>query len=111
MQDRERSSNKLAQNLRNVIDSINLKLAQLDNGGFVIEYNLANVVKLNKSDVRIGRTYTDRLDGNKTKLCDTKDIMATTFCFQEAVKQLEQKNDVILRWIFFISFDSGFSNV
>ena len=94
LQDRHDKSMLLLQ-LRNTVDAINKKLARLDNGGYAIAYETKNVVKLSTSDVKIGTAYIDRKDGNKKKPCkitDTKNLLGIVFCFQEAVKLLEQGN-------------------
>ena len=83
----------LSRYLRNEIDAINRDLNKLDNGGYVIEYNRAEVVQLSKSDVRIAKFYKDKMDGNKIKRCNNEDIVAITQCFQEAAKQLENENN------------------
>ena len=82
--------------LRKTVDAINKKLARLDNGGYAVVYNTKDVVKLSKSDVKIGTNYIDRLNGNQKKKCnmaDTTNILGIIFCFQEAVRPLEQGNN------------------
>ena len=45
--------------------------------------------------------YVDRLDRNKTKNFDKTKIEAYTFAFQEAVQELQNRNDVDLRKVKF----------
>ena len=84
-----------------MVDGINSHLARLDNGGF--EVVIAGPVnKMSQSDVRLGDTYVDRVDKNKTKKFSVQDVVAQTFAFQEAVFKLPapSKHEVNLRILF-----------
>ena len=76
---------------------MNKNLAFLDNGGFEIEYDPDAIVKLSTSDVTMQREYIDRIDGNESKIFDNTDIYAHTFCFQQAVEKMDNRNEVHLR--------------
>jgi len=86
---------------------VNHHLGNLDNGGFKIEWDIADIVKLNRSDVVPADTYIDRLNNNKTMQADPKDIFSHTFTFQEAVEKLPDRSDFDLRVLFILhrSFD------
>lgn len=80
----------------NTVKGVNEYLSKLDNGGYkvVVEDPL---IQLNNSDVQFKENYVDRLDRNKTKNFDKTKIEAYTFAFQEAVQELQNRNDVDLR--------------
>eukprot|EP00091_Calanus_sinicus_P002795 TRINITY_DN12907_c0_g1_i2.p1 TRINITY_DN12907_c0_g1~~TRINITY_DN12907_c0_g1_i2.p1 ORF type:complete len:323 (-),score=81.32 TRINITY_DN12907_c0_g1_i2:48-992(-) len=77
---------------------INKALAELDNGGYEIQYDQPPV-KLNTSDVKVGIKYKDRLDNNRRKIFCSYDIMAHTLRFQEAARKMPNINDVNIRSI------------
>ena len=52
---------------------------------------------LDKSDVKLGKTYIDRSNNNQTKTFDKTDILSHTFLFQEAVEKMEGRYDVDVR--------------
>jgi len=100
----------LKRQLSNTVDAINKKLGRLDNGGFAVEYDFYDVVKLSTSDVKIGTTYIDRQDGNKKKRCnmaDTTNVLGIIFCFQEAVKPLEQGNNNVDYRVLLVPYNSN----
>ena len=65
----------------------NQNLGTLDNGGYKVKFN-GTIQRLENSDVKIKKTYIDRLDGNKTKKFDEKSLFGHTFTFQEAVEKM-----------------------
>ena len=91
----------LEQRVSRVVDGINSHLARLDNGGFEVVI-AGHVNKISQSDVRLGDTYVDRVDKNKTKKFSVQDVVAQTFAFQEAVFKLPTplKHEVNLRILF-----------
>ena len=68
-------------------DRVNQNMRGLDNGGYKVKWN-GTIQRLENSDVKIKETYVDRLDGNKTKNFDQKNIFSHTFTFQEAVEKM-----------------------
>jgi len=72
-------------------------------GGFIVEWDSA-IYKLDKSDIKIGRTFVDRLDGNKTKPTNPRNIWDLTFAFQQAVAKMKNRYDEQIR-ILLISLD------
>ena len=76
---------------------MNKNLAFLDNGGFEIEYDPDDIVNLSTSDVRMQREYIDRTNGNESKIFDSKAIYAHTYCFQQAVEKMDNRDEVHLR--------------
>jgi len=70
-----------------MLNGINKRLHKLDNGGYHLIYNEPFVL-LSDSDVKIKRTYTDRLDNNKRKTLNPKNEFAVAFAFQEAIESL-----------------------
>ena len=69
----------------------NQKLRKLDDGGFKVKFN-KTIQRLENSDVKIKKTYVDRLNGNKTKEFDHNDIFSHTFTFQEAVEKMPNRS-------------------
>ena len=65
----------------------NEKLRMLDNGGFKVKFN-GRIQRLESSDVKIKKTYKDRLDGNKTRKFRQSNIFGHSFTFQEAVQNM-----------------------
>ena len=76
---------------------VNKNLRRLDNGGYKVKFN-GTIQRLENSDVKIKKTYTDRLDGNRIKKLDKTDIWGHTFTFQEAVEKMPG------RFLFICSF-------
>ena len=68
----------------------NQNLRNLDNGGYKVKFN-GTIQRLESSDVKIKKTYVDRLDGNKTKKFDHSNIFSHTFTFQEAVEKMPDR--------------------
>ena len=66
---------------------VNQNLKRLDNGGYKVKFD-GTIQRLENSDVKIKKTYMDRLHGNKTKKFDNKNIFSHTFTFQEAVEKM-----------------------
>ena len=68
--------------VNSIISSANSYLTNLDNGGFIVE-DVDAPVSINKSDTKFGKTYVDRLDGNKTKHVseNKKSMLAMYFSF------------------------------
>ena len=50
------------------------------------------IQKLESSDVKIKKTYIDRLDGNKTKKFEHKNIYSYAFTFLEAVEKIPKRS-------------------
>ena len=69
----------------------NQNLRMLDNGGYKVKFN-GTIQRLESSDVKIKKTYVDRLDGNKTKKFDDSNIFSRTFAFQEAVEKMPDRS-------------------
>ena len=69
----------------------NQNLRRLDNGGYKVKFN-GTIQRLESSDVKIKKTYVDRLDGNKTKKFDHSNIFSHTFTFQEAVEKMPDRS-------------------
>ena len=69
----------------------NQNLRTLDNGGYKVKFN-GTIQRLESSDVKIKKTYVDRLDGNKTKKFDQSNIFSHTFTFQEAVEKMPDRS-------------------
>ena len=65
----------------------NEKLRMLDNGGYKVKFN-GRIQRLESSDVKIKKTYNDRLDGNKTRKFRQNNIFGHSFTFQEAVQNM-----------------------
>jgi len=79
-----------------MFDGVNKHLHELDNGGFMVEFD-QNVTKLGQSDIKLKNSYVDRQHGNVTKKFDKDDIFSHTFTFQEAVQDLPNRYSVDLR--------------
>ena len=75
---------------------INKALAELDNGGYEIQYDQPTA-KLSTSDVKVGQNYTDRLDNNRMKIFWSYDVMAHTLRFQQAVQKMKNRKEVDVR--------------
>merc|ERR1711974_423739 len=73
----------------------NQNLRSLDNGGYKVKFN-GTIQRLESSDVKIKKTFVDRLDGNKTKKFDHSNIFSHTFTFQEAVEKMPDRHNVHL---------------
>ena len=69
----------------------NEKLRMLDNGGYKVKFN-GRIQRLESSDVKIKKTYIDRLDGNKTKKFEHKNIYSYAFTFLEAVEKIPKRS-------------------
>merc|ERR1719411_1861223 len=67
----------------------------LDNGGYVVAFK--EIQKLGSSDVKLGKFYTDRLNGDVRKKADKNNIFSHTFLFQEAVQKLPKTDKIDLR--------------
>ena len=77
--------------LETIFNLANQKLRNLDDGGFKVKYN-KTIQRLESSDVKIKKTYVDRLNRNKTKEFDHSDIFSHTFTFQEAVEKMPNRS-------------------
>ena len=77
--------------LETIFNLANQKLRKLDDGGFKVKYN-KTIQRLESSDVKIKKTFIDRLNGNKTKEFDHNDIFSHTFTFQEAVEKMPNRS-------------------
>ena len=86
----------IIENMEKIFRGVNKHLDNLDNGGYMVEFD-RKVVKLVNSDVVLQQTYVDRMNGNVTKDFDIHDIIAITFAFQESVALLKERNAVDLR--------------
>ena len=86
----------MVDNLEKLLAIVNHHLSHLDNGGYFVQFD-KTVHRLEKSDVKMGKTYTDRLDGNATKNFDQSDMFSHTFIFQEAVQEMKGRMDVNVR--------------
>ena len=86
----------IVENVENIFEGVNKHLDNLDNGGYMIEFD-KKVVKLGNSDIVLQNTYRDRMDGNATKVLNREDIWSLTFAFQESVGLLKDRNAVDLR--------------
>ena len=78
----------IVERLENLIFNVNEHLGNLNNGGYFVQFD-KTVHRLEKSDVNIKRTYSDRLDGNATKPFKQSSIWSRTFTFQEAVQEMK----------------------
>ena len=70
--------------LEKVFPIVNKQLISLDDGGYFVQF-YKTIHRLEKSDVKIKKTYMDRLDGNATK---KSNMFSHTFSFQEAVQKM-----------------------
>ena len=86
----------IIEQLVQVFEEINKNLDNLDNGGYMIDFD-KKVVKLENSDIVLQDSYVDRWEGNVTKAFDPDKILAFTFAFQESVALLRNRNEVDLR--------------
>ena len=77
--------------LETIFNLANQKLRNLDDGGFKVKYN-KTIQRLESSDVKIKKTYIDRLDGNKTKKFEHKNIYSYAFTFLEAVEKIPKRS-------------------
>ena len=80
--------------MEELFEEIDKDLANLDNGGYMIEFN-KKVVKLGNSDVVLKDSYVDRLEGNVTKEFNPDNMHAFTFAFQESVGLMDLKERMI----------------
>ena len=87
---------KIIEQMEKIFEGINKHLDNLDNGGYIMDFD-KKVVKLDNSDIVLKNTYVDRVDGNVTKVFDADQIWALTFAFQESVELLRNRNAVDLR--------------
>ena len=78
----------MVESLEKVFPIVNKQLKNLDNGGYFVQFD-KTVHRLEKSDVKIKKTYMDRLDGNATKKFRKSDMFSHTFTFQEAVQKMK----------------------
>jgi len=83
-------SQDIVHQLETVFDGVNKHLRELDNGGFMVDFN-RNVIKLGESAIKLKKSYVDRLDRNITKKFNKNNIFAHTFTFQEAVQDLPDR--------------------
>ena len=58
-------SHYIIQQLENMFDRVNKLLKNLDNGGFMVEFD-HNITKLGESRIILKNTYVDRLNNNIT---------------------------------------------
>jgi len=89
-------SQDIVHQLETIFDGVNKHLRELDNGGFMVDFN-RNVIKLGESAIKLKKSYVDRLDRNITKKFNKNNIFAHTFTFQEAVQDLSDRHAVDLR--------------
>ena len=82
--------------MENIFKGINKYLANLDNGGFMIDFD-KKVEKLGNSDIVLKDTYLDRANGNVTKALNREEFWALTFAFQQSVELLKDRNAVDIR--------------
>ena len=85
--------------LENMFDGVNNLLKNLDNGGFMVEFD-HNITKLGQSGIILKDTYVDRLNNNITKKFDKNKLHSHVFTFQEAVEELPNRFSVDLRILF-----------
>ena len=78
----------MIESLEKVFPIVNEHLSNLDDGGYFVQFD-KTVHRLEKSDVKIEKTYMDRTDGNTTKKFKYSNIWSHTFTFQEAVQKME----------------------
>ena len=78
----------MIESLEKVFPIVNEHLRNLDDGGYFVQFD-KTVHRLEKSDVKIEKTYMDRTDGNTTKKFKYSNIWSHTFTFQEAVQKME----------------------
>ena len=78
----------MVESLEKLLLNVNEHLGNLDDGGYFVQFD-KTVHRLEKSDVNIKRTYSDRMDGNATKPFKQSSIWSRTFTFQEAVEEME----------------------
>ena len=78
----------MVESMEKLLLKVNEHLGNLDNGGYFVQFD-KTVHRLEKSDVNIKRTYSDRMDGNATKPFKQSSIWSRTFTFQEAVQEME----------------------
>ena len=81
----------MVKSLEKLFHIVNKHLRHLDNGGYSVQFD-KTVNRLEKSDVKIKKTYIDRLDGNATKTFKKSNIFSHTFTFQEAVQEMEGRS-------------------
>ena len=86
----------MVDSLEKLFTIVNQHLSHLDNGGYFVQFD-KTVHSLKTSDVKIGKTYIDRLDSNTTKTFNQSDIFSHTFTFQEAVQQMKGRMNVNVR--------------
>ena len=89
-------SQDIADQLETAFDGVNKHLRELDNGGFMVDFD-HNVTKLGESGIRLRKSFVDRRHGNVTKMFDKNDIFSHTFTFQEAVQELPDRRAVDIR--------------
>ena len=77
--------------LARAFNLVNQKLRMLDSGGYKVKFN-GTIQRLESSDVKIKKTYVDRVDGNKTKKFDQSNIFSHGFTFQEAVEKMPARS-------------------
>jgi len=80
--------------MEELFEEINKHLNNLDNGGYMIEFN-QKVVKLGDTDIVLKDSYVDRNDGNVTKEFKSDSINSFTFAFQESVGLMDLKERMI----------------
>ena len=78
----------MVESLGNMFRIVNKHLSHLDNGGYFAQFD-GTVSRLEKSDVKVRKTFLDRQDGNATKTFSKSQIKSHTFTFQEAVQEME----------------------
>ena len=83
-------SEDIIERMEEVFEEVNKHLNNLDNGGYMIEFN-NQVVKLENSDIVLKDSYVDLNDGNVTKEFNPDSIHSFTFAFQESVGLMDLK--------------------
>ena len=68
----------------------NAQLRKLDEGGFALKFD-KTIHRLENSDVKMRKTYIDRIDNNAVKSFSDEDVFSHTFTFQEAVQEMEKQ--------------------
>ena len=76
--------------MKRLFNVANKHLRTLDDGGYKVKFN-GTIQRLENSDVKIKKTYIDRIKGNKTTKFDEKNLFSHTFTFQEAVEKMPNR--------------------
>lgn len=95
--------------INQLLEDASLHLAKLDKGGYKLHLHKP-VEQLKNSEIKLGSTYRDRRNDNKTMDLDKTDILGYAFTLQEAVSEMLSKGwktpPNILRFI----LASGYQN-